>query len=163
MECNPRAPCQRHVDAPIWRWCAARARATLARLETEPRHCARTGLAIWLVANPDHIEGPVFGREDHWTGVGIFFDTFQNLDHSHHHKHPYIYAVMNDGTKGCAHTRPHAVSACACTHTPSAEAVGARVCRAAAVPRVQVHPRCGEARPGEAGAARLGGQLGLLL
>ena len=24
----------------------------------------------------------------------------QNLDHSHHHKHPYIYAMTNDGTKG---------------------------------------------------------------
>jgi len=63
-------------------------------------HLYGDGLAIWLVSNPDHIEGPVFGREDHWTGLGIFFDTFQNLDHSHHHKHPYIYAVMNDGTKG---------------------------------------------------------------
>jgi mannose-binding lectin 2 len=63
-------------------------------------HLYGDGLAIWLVANPDHIEGPVFGREDHWNGVGIFFDTFQNLDHSHHHKHPYIYAVVNDGTKG---------------------------------------------------------------
>jgi len=63
-------------------------------------HLYGDGLAIWLVANPDHIEGPVFGREDHWTGLGIFFDTFQNLDHSHHHKHPYIYAGMNDGTKG---------------------------------------------------------------
>ena len=38
-------------------------------------------------------------------GLGIFFDTFQNLDHSHHHKHPYIYAVMNDGTKGWAPPR----------------------------------------------------------
>ena len=35
------------------------------------------GLAIWLVSNPDHIEGDVFGREDHWKGLGIFFDTFQ--------------------------------------------------------------------------------------
>jgi len=62
-------------------------------------HLFGDGMAIWLVTNPDHIEGPVFGREDYWTGLGIFFDTFQNLDHSHHHKHPYIYAVMNDGTK----------------------------------------------------------------
>lgn len=41
----------------------------------------------------------VFGREDKWTGIGIFFDTFQNVDHSHHHKHPYIYVMQNDGTK----------------------------------------------------------------
>uniref|UniRef100_A0A7S3AMB7 L-type lectin-like domain-containing protein n=1 Tax=Haptolina ericina TaxID=156174 RepID=A0A7S3AMB7_9EUKA len=63
-------------------------------------HLYGDGLAIWLVTNPDHIEGDVFGREDHWKGLGLFFDTFQNLDHSHHHKHPYIYAMMNDGTKG---------------------------------------------------------------
>ena len=57
------------------------------------------GLAIWLVKAADHIEGPVFGREDRWQGLGLFFDTFQNVDHSHHHKHPYIYAMMNDGSK----------------------------------------------------------------
>merc|ERR1719440_1067833 len=57
------------------------------------------GLAIWLTKASEHIEGPVFGREDKWNGLGIFFDTFQNVDHSHHHKHPYIYAMVNDGTK----------------------------------------------------------------
>lgn len=127
----------------------------------------RTGLAIWLVANPDHIEGPVFGREDHWNGVGIFFDTFQNLDHSHHHKHPYIYAVVNDGTKGCAHTHTTARRLCMHMHMHAHAERGGR--RGEGVPIrlhaccVQVHPRCGEARPGEAGAARLGGQFGLLL
>lgn len=39
------------------------------------------GLAIWVVENPDHIEGDVFGREDHWKGLGIFFDTFQVAIH----------------------------------------------------------------------------------
>lgn len=62
-------------------------------------HLYGDGLAIWLVKSSDHVEGPVFGREDKWKGLGIFFDTFQNVDHSHHHKHPYIYAMMNDGTK----------------------------------------------------------------
>ena len=57
------------------------------------------GLAIWLVKSAEHIEGPVFGRQDKWNGMGLFFDTFQNVDHSHHHKHPYIYVMMNDGTK----------------------------------------------------------------
>jgi len=57
------------------------------------------GLALWLVSNVNHIEGDVFGREDFWKGLGVFFDTFQNLDHQHHHKHPYIYAMTNDGTK----------------------------------------------------------------
>ena len=43
--------------------------------------------------------GPIFGNTDYFTGLGIFFDTFQNIDHSHHHKHPYIYVMQNDGTK----------------------------------------------------------------
>lgn len=55
------------------------------------------GLAIWLVESYEFIEGPVFGREDYWKGLGLFFDTFQNIDHQHHHKHPYIYAMLNDG------------------------------------------------------------------
>merc|ERR1719440_554597 len=62
-------------------------------------HLYGDGLAIWLTKAADHVEGPVFGREDRWNGLGIFFDTFQNVDHSHHHKHPYIYAMVNDGTK----------------------------------------------------------------
>ena len=62
-------------------------------------HLYGDGLAIWLVKASDHIEGPVFAREDKWSGLGLFFDTFQNVDHSHHHKHPYIYAMINDGTK----------------------------------------------------------------
>jgi hypothetical protein len=51
-------------------------------------HLYGDGLAIWLVKASDHVEGPVFGREDKWNGLGLFFDTFQNIDHSHHHKHP---------------------------------------------------------------------------
>ena len=55
------------------------------------------GLALWFVKNAAHVEGDVFGREDRWNGLGVFFDTFQNLDKAHHHKHPYISAVLNDG------------------------------------------------------------------
>jgi len=57
------------------------------------------GMALWLVQNSNHDEGNVFGREDRWNGLGVFFDTFQNLDKAHHHKHPYVSAVLNDGTK----------------------------------------------------------------
>ena len=53
-------------------------------------HLYGDGMAIWLVKASDHIEGPVFGREDKWNGLGLFFDTFQNVDHSHHHKHPCV-------------------------------------------------------------------------
>ena len=69
------------------------------RASGSSQHLYGDGLAIWLVKAHDHIEGPVFGREDKWNGLGIFFDTFQNIDFSHHHKHPYIYAVTNDGMR----------------------------------------------------------------
>ena len=69
------------------------------RASGQSPHLYGDGLAIWLVKASEHIEGPVFGREDKWDGIGIFFDTFQNIDHSHHHKHPYIYVMQNDGTK----------------------------------------------------------------
>ena len=54
------------------------------------QHLYGDGLAIWLVKATEHVEGPVFGREDKWNGLGLFFDTFQNVDHSHHHKHPCV-------------------------------------------------------------------------
>jgi len=69
------------------------------RASGQSPHLYGDGLAIWLTKTHEHVEGPVFGREDKWDGLGLFFDTFQNIDHSHHHKHPYIYAMTNDGTK----------------------------------------------------------------
>jgi hypothetical protein len=67
-------------------------------------HLYGDGLAIWLVKSSDHVEGPVFGREDKWKGLGIFFDTFQNVDHSHHHKHPYAARTTR------THPRPQRAS-----------------------------------------------------
>lgn len=69
------------------------------RATGESQYLFGDGLAIWFTTAYDVIEGPVFGREDYWTGLGIFFDTFQNVDQQHHHKHPYIYAMVNDGTQ----------------------------------------------------------------
>jgi hypothetical protein len=69
------------------------------RATGESQYLFGDGVAIWLTSRYDVIEGPVFGREDYWKGLGIFFDTFQNVDQQHHHKHPYIYAMLNDGTK----------------------------------------------------------------
>ena len=88
-----RAPCATRTIAP----------PPSPHIRARPPACADrrprgAGLAIWLVDEPDAMEGPVFGRQDYWKGLAIFFDTFQNIDHSHHHKHPYIYAVVNDGT-----------------------------------------------------------------
>jgi len=67
------------------------------RATGESQYLFGDGLAVWLTTSYDVVEGPVFGREDYWNGLGIFFDTFQNVDQQHHHKHPYIYAMLNDG------------------------------------------------------------------
>merc|ERR1712137_177118 len=59
------------------------------------------GLAIWFVSSYDHVEGSSL-----WAGGLLersrdLFDTFQNVDQQHHHKRPYIYAVLNDDTYQC--------------------------------------------------------------
>ncbi len=40
--------------------------------------------------------GSVFGNQDKFTGLGIFFDTYSNHP-THSHEHPYISALVNDG------------------------------------------------------------------
>lgn len=44
--------------------------------------------------------GEVFGSSDRWTGIGIFFDSFDN---DNKHNNPYIMAVINDGTRNFDH------------------------------------------------------------
>ncbi|KAK3253103.1 hypothetical protein CYMTET_9923 [Cymbomonas tetramitiformis] len=61
------------------------------------------GLAFWYVDRSFHIGGSVMGSEDQWNGLAIFFDTFQNSDLGHDQPHPYIYALLNDGTKKYHH------------------------------------------------------------
>lgn len=55
------------------------------------------GFAIWYAAEPG-VTGGVFGSKDHWSGLGLFFDTYGNLHEHHAHGHPYVSAVVNDGT-----------------------------------------------------------------
>ncbi|XP_071825624.1 protein ERGIC-53-like isoform X2 [Apostichopus japonicus] len=57
------------------------------------------GLAIWYVETPG-IEGPVYGSQDKWVGLGIFFDSFDN---DNQRNNPYILAMSNDGTKEYDH------------------------------------------------------------
>ncbi|XP_072881583.1 protein ERGIC-53-like isoform X2 [Hemitrygon akajei] len=51
------------------------------------------GLAIWYTSETGP-SGPVFGAADHWHGVGIFFDTFDNDDSKNN---PIVLVVGNDG------------------------------------------------------------------
>ncbi|XP_011258114.1 protein ERGIC-53 [Camponotus floridanus] len=54
------------------------------------------GLAFWYTTAQGAYNGTVFGSSDLWTGLGIFFDSFDN---DNKHNNPYIMAIVNDGTK----------------------------------------------------------------
>ncbi|KHJ95059.1 Legume-like lectin family protein [Oesophagostomum dentatum] len=55
------------------------------------------GLAIWYVSEPNQM-GPVFGGKDYFRGLGVFLDTYSNHNGPHSHAHPYISAMVSDGT-----------------------------------------------------------------
>ncbi|KAI1725627.1 legume-like lectin family domain-containing protein [Ditylenchus destructor] len=55
------------------------------------------GLAIWYVHEPNQL-GEVFGSKDTFRGLGIFLDTYSNHNGPHAHSHPYITAMVNNGT-----------------------------------------------------------------
>ncbi|KAF7629283.1 L-type lectin-like domain-containing protein [Meloidogyne graminicola] len=55
------------------------------------------GFAIWYVQEPN-ILGPVFGSKDYFRGLGIFLDTYSNHNGPHAHSHPYISAMISNGT-----------------------------------------------------------------
>jgi len=52
------------------------------------------GFAFWFVENKGLI-GPVYGSTDYWTGLGVFFDTFDN---DRTGQTPLISLSVNDGT-----------------------------------------------------------------
>lgn len=55
------------------------------------------GLAIWYTKERLTL-GPVFGSRDFFNGLGIFLDTYANQNGQHHHGHPYISSMVNNGT-----------------------------------------------------------------
>merc|ERR1719334_2155243 len=57
------------------------------------------GLAFWYTA-AQGLEGPVYGSNDQWIGLGVFFDSFDN---DNKHNNPYIMAMTNDGSKNFDH------------------------------------------------------------
>jgi len=57
------------------------------------------GLAFWYTAAKG-LEGPVYGSNDRWIGLGVFFDSFDN---DNKHNNPYIMAMTNDGSKNFDH------------------------------------------------------------
>lgn len=62
------------------------------------------GFAFWYTQTPPS-SGPAFGARDSFRGLGVFFDTYANQNGEHSHEHPYINAMINDGTKKYDHDR----------------------------------------------------------
>lgn len=42
--------------------------------------------------------GDVFGSKDYFRGLGIFLDTYSNHNGAHSHSHPYISAMVSNGS-----------------------------------------------------------------
>ncbi|KAF7279883.1 hypothetical protein GWI33_006644 [Rhynchophorus ferrugineus] len=62
------------------------------------------GLAVWYVK--DRLQdGPVFGSRDFFSGLSIILDTYSNHNGPHNHQHPYISAMINNGTVHYDHDR----------------------------------------------------------
>ncbi|XP_014242344.1 vesicular integral-membrane protein VIP36 [Cimex lectularius] len=62
------------------------------------------GMAFWYTKdrmNP----GPVFGSQDYFYGLAVFIDTYSNHNGEHNHQHPYISAMVNNGTLHYDHDR----------------------------------------------------------
>ncbi|UJR23784.1 hypothetical protein I4U23_026761 [Adineta vaga] len=57
------------------------------------------GMAIWFTEKSG-VEGPVFGSNDHWNGLGVFLDSFDN---DALQNNPIIAVMVNDGTKSYDH------------------------------------------------------------
>ncbi|KAM9857804.1 lectin, mannose-binding 2-like b [Aulostomus maculatus] len=60
------------------------------------------GLAIWLTK--DRMQnGPVFGSVNHFTGLGIFVDTYPNADKNRDRTFPYVSMMLGNGTLSYNH------------------------------------------------------------
>lgn len=62
------------------------------------------GFAFWY-AKDRMIAGPVFGSKDLFSGLAIIVDTYSNHNGPHNHQHPYISAMVNNGSMTYDHDR----------------------------------------------------------
>jgi mannose-binding lectin 2 len=62
------------------------------------------GLVFWYTR--DRMQpGPVFGSKDYFLGLAIIIDTYSNHNGPHNHGHPYISAMVNNGSLHYDHDR----------------------------------------------------------
>ncbi|KAI8802608.1 vesicular integral-membrane protein VIP36 [Cladochytrium replicatum] len=58
------------------------------------------GFAFWFTTEREEV-GPVFGNKDHFTGLGVFFDTYPNG--RGHYSFPWVSAMIGDGETSYDH------------------------------------------------------------
>ena len=51
------------------------------------------------------VNGPVFGSKDLFSGLAIIADTYSNHNGPHNHNHPYLSAMVNNGSLSYDHDR----------------------------------------------------------
>lgn len=84
-----------------WLWSRLPLTATNYIIEVEFKiagstsHLYGDGMALWIATERAE-PGPVFGSKDHFTGVGIFLDTYKN-DFDSEQPFPRIIAMQGDG------------------------------------------------------------------
>ncbi|XP_036323861.1 vesicular integral-membrane protein VIP36 isoform X1 [Rhagoletis pomonella] len=62
------------------------------------------GFAIWYTKERMQT-GPVFGSKDYFSGLAVILDTYSNHNGPHNHQHPYLSAMINNGTWTYDHDR----------------------------------------------------------
>ncbi|KAL4231269.1 Vesicular integral-membrane protein VIP36 [Mactra antiquata] len=62
------------------------------------------GFAIWYARDRLQL-GPVFGNKDYFVGLAVIADTYSNHNGPHNHQHPYVSAMVNNGTQHYDHDR----------------------------------------------------------
>ncbi|CAH8554699.1 unnamed protein product [Schistosoma mattheei] len=69
-----------------------------------PKTLVGDGFAFWYTQHPPS-SGPAFGSRDKFRGLAVFFDTYANQNGEHSHEHPYVSAMINDGSKHYDHDK----------------------------------------------------------
>ncbi|OQV15871.1 Vesicular integral-membrane protein VIP36 [Hypsibius exemplaris] len=62
------------------------------------------GFAIWYTKTRMQL-GPVFGNQDLFSGLAVFLDTYNNHNGPHNHEHPFVSAMVNNGSAVYDHDR----------------------------------------------------------
>ncbi|KDR14191.1 vesicular integral-membrane protein VIP36 [Zootermopsis nevadensis] len=62
------------------------------------------GFAIWY-AKDRMVPGLVFGNMDYFQGLAVILDTYSNHNGPHNHQHPYVSAMVNNGSLHYDHDR----------------------------------------------------------